>query len=85
MADQEQNVPVQVVNPLQWQISHAATPDGTKICILHFAQGNLSAVLQVTPDDLEKLGRAALHGAAQARSALILPAGAVVGNGHKET
>ena len=69
--------PIQVtqVAPLQWQIAHGQAPDGTKVCVVILNQGLLATQLTINPHDLDKLGRSLIEAAAQARTALILPAG----------
>lgn len=66
-----------VVNPLQWQVGHATTPDGCKVCFLALGQGNLQIKVDLAPDDMEKAARSMLDAASQARSGLIIPAGPV--------
>jgi len=71
----EPPIQVQQVAPLQWQIAHGQAPDGTKICLLALNQGLLLAQVTLNPFDLDRLGRSLIEAAAQARTALILPAG----------
>jgi len=71
----EPPIQVQQVAPLQWQIAHGQAPDGTKVCVLILNQGLLAAQVTLNPYDLERLGRSLIEAAAQARTALILPAG----------
>lgn len=78
--------PVQVVsNPLQWQVGYGATPTGDRVCALTLMQGALNAIVQLSPEDMDKLGRDLIDGASQARTGLIIPAGVnVAANGSKE-
>ena len=75
MTAPEPPIQVQQVAPLQWQIAHGQAPDGTKVCVLILNQGLLAAQVTLNPYDLERLGRSLIEAAAQARTALILPAG----------
>ena len=79
------NPPQVVTNPLQWQVGHGTTPDGTKICVLTLLQGMLNAAVQLSPEDTERLGRSLLDVASQARTGLIIPSGIVASsnNGHQ--
>ena len=79
MTTPEPPIQVQQVAPMQWQIAHGQAPDGTKVCLVAFNQGLLVAQVTLNPFDLDRLGRSLIEAAAQARTALILPAGAVVG------
>lgn len=72
--------PAPVVNPLQWQIGHGQANDGSKICVLVLIQGLLTTQVALNPYDTEQLGRGLIDAAAQARTALILPAGAALSN-----
>lgn len=70
--------PVQVVNPLQWQLGYGATPDGQRICVLTLNQGALQAAVSLSPEDADKLGRNIIDVASQARTGLIIPAGVTI-------
>lgn len=70
--------PAQTVAPLQWQLHHGQAPDGAKLCIVVLTQGLLTAQVVLSPHDTDALGRALIQGAAQARTGLIIPAGAVL-------
>ena len=74
--------PLQVVNPLQWQLGHGQAPDGSKLCLLQLNQGQLQVQLQLTAHDMAELGRGLLSTAEQARTGLIIPNGVVHANGH---
>jgi len=45
------------------------------VCVVILNQGLLATQLTLNPHDLDKLGRSLIEAAAQARTALILPAG----------
>lgn len=83
MSQPQPGQPVQVVNPLNWQIGHATAPDGTPMCLLSLSQGQLAAQLQLNAHDMAALGRGLISTAEQARTGLIIPNGAVnASNGH---
>lgn len=84
MEDQSNTPQIQIANPLQWQIGHGVTPDGSKICVLQLQQGQLSAALQLSVHDMEALGKGLVDASSQARSGLIIPTGAIGVNGHRE-
>lgn len=66
-----------ITTPLQWQIGHITQPDGTKVCVLVLTQGLLTTQVALNPHDTDQLGQGLIAAAAQARSGLILPAGAM--------
>lgn len=66
---------VQVPAPVQWGLGVGQLPDGTKMCLLQVTQGQLSVNLQLLAHDMRKLAADIAGTAAQAESALIIPAG----------
>jgi len=77
--------PLQVTNPLQWQVGHGVTPDGSRLCLLSLSQGALNAQVQLSPEDMERIGRALIDAASQAKSGLIIPSGlTITPNGKRE-
>jgi len=80
---------VQTGPQLQWQLGHAVAPDGTKLCVLILNLGPLTTQIALNTYDTDKLGRGLIDTAAQARTGLILPTGALPlppppnGSGHQ--
>jgi hypothetical protein len=66
-----------IANPLQYQVAHGTNAAGIQIVVLTLKQGQLTAQLELTADDMEGMGKQLLDHASQARSSLIIPAGAM--------
>lgn len=73
-------VPVPV--PIQWGLGIGQLPDGSKICLLQVTQGQLTMSLQLPPHDLKHMADDMAQTAAQASSALIVPAGMQLNGNH---
>lgn len=59
--------------PLQWQIGQGRAPDGTPLCQLTLAQGQLQQTVVLIPADAARLAQQLADAARQAGSALIVP------------
>jgi hypothetical protein len=68
--------------PLTWQCGYQPLPGGGTICTVQLQQAAVAFLLQLPPDDLERLGQALVDTARKARTGLVtateLP---TVGNG----
>lgn len=72
---------VPVPAPLRWGINTAQLPDGTKLCIVQIAQGNIGLTFHLLPHDLKRFAADCAQHARQADTGLILPPGSPLLNG----